>query len=820
MNWNDLPKKCKTYLIVVHVVAIPLAFVAFKGKGEYGSIWLLLTLASLFGATIGLRLPQIPSVAISMGDVFTIVALIYFGPGPALITYWVNNLATAVTEKVRAQGFGYLNTIVLHRVTFNLASCTLSIFAMNAAYRAATSIIPTSPASVIIGLTCLASVWFVVNTIAISLAICLSSGQPFLQIWKQGAGLYILNFFGSAAAAGLISQFYQRAGFSVFLLSLPLAVVIYQLYSFYIEKYQQARAHISELNKLYLQTIESMANAVDAKDRYTHGHIRRVQAYAVELAKKMGMIGENELMAMRAGALLHDIGKIAIPEYILNKPTVLTESEYEKMKIHPVVGANMLKNIDFPYPVIPLVRSHHERWDGNGYPEGLKEEQIPLSARILSLVDCYDALTTNRPYRSPMPRQQIIDLFRKESGRAYDPRVVETFIAYLDQIELAGKAVVVSDDDVWGIKKFDLDQPTAVRQLERVQPTLSYGKALSSTAEIQRQLYSIFEFTRAGIQYLTPKDVFTFMASKVSDLVAFDAAVFYTANLSEGTVTAAHVVGRDTKGLSGVTLRLEQKLTGWVAANNQALCNLPPFPDFLQCEEPKPTFQVSAIVPMNRTGTVFGAISLYRKENLKFTEEEFRRLEIIASQTAIALSTCNTTNDNSLSLFDTATGVPNGFQLYLMFDQIAMDASRYDYSLALFSIHLDNLKSIRKRWGHLSGDESVRVAAKHLSQELRETDLLVRYATDEFVALSPKINLGQAEALKSRIQDQLDHLQFAVRPDSKIAIPISVGIATFPEDGASLETLLSVAEWRMREDRELRAAVRRKVRRLSPDQRR
>src|SRR5207244_9123467 len=117
---------------------------------------------------------------------------------------------------------------------------------------------------------------------------------------------------------------------------------------------------------------------------------------------------------------------------------------YEKMKIHPSVGASMLKDIDFPYPVLPLVKCHHERWDGNGYPEGLKGEEIPLSARILSLVDCFDALTTNRPYRSPMVSQQIIELFRKESGRAYDPQVVETFIANLTRIELAGITYSVS----------------------------------------------------------------------------------------------------------------------------------------------------------------------------------------------------------------------------------------------------------------------------------------------------------------------------------------------------------------------------------------
>jgi diguanylate cyclase (GGDEF)-like protein len=254
---------------------------------------------------------------------------------------------------------------------------------------------------------------------------------------------------------------------------------------------------------------------------------------------------------------------------------------------------------------------------------------------------------------------------------------------------------------------------------------------------------------------------------------------------------------------------LEQKLTGWVAANNQALCNLPPFPEFLHCEEPKPNFQLSAIAPMNRTGTVLGAISLYRKEHVKFSEEEFRQLEIVASQTAIALSKCHTGTEETPALVDSTTGVPNGFQLYLMFEQIATDASRYEYPVAFLSIHLDDLKGIRRKWGHLSGDESVRVAARHLNQELRETDLLARYAADEFIVVAPKMDQEQAEALKSRLQNDLDHIRFAVRPDAETSVRVSIGISLFPEDGTTLESLLSVAEWRMREDRELRSAARR-----------
>jgi putative nucleotidyltransferase with HDIG domain len=298
------------------------------------------------------------------------------------------------------------------------------------------------PLSLIVSLFGIAIGWFLVNTGTLSLALSLLMNRSFWSVWQEGIALYLLNFLGSAAAAGLIYIFYERVGFAIFFFSVPIAAILHQLYHFYIEKYVQAQAHIGELNKLYLQTIEALASAVDAKDRYTHGHIRRVQAYAAKLASFLGVSEDGELLAIQAGALLHDIGKIAIPEYILNKPTVLTETEYEKMKIHPVVGANMLSSIEFPYPLIPMVRSHHERWDGTGYPDRLKEDEIPLNARILALVDCYDALTTNRPYRSPMERPQVIEFFQRESGRSYDPKVVKVFIDRLDDIEAAGQAVV------------------------------------------------------------------------------------------------------------------------------------------------------------------------------------------------------------------------------------------------------------------------------------------------------------------------------------------------------------------------------------------
>jgi diguanylate cyclase (GGDEF)-like protein/putative nucleotidyltransferase with HDIG domain len=810
--WREQSRASRLFLIGIYLAAIPFAAFCFSEPSEFSLQWVLFTIVSLCVATVNVRLPTL-SVVISMGDVFIIFILMRFGAGAALITYWLDIIVAHTAELFRRRRLGLKAKFLVHRWAFNFACCALSSWTMHAFYESIGTLPIQYPLNFIAALFSIAIGWFFVNTATLSMALSLWMNKSFWSVWREGIVLYLLNFVGSASAAGLISLFYDQAGSLIFILAVPIAIILYKLYHFSVEKYEQAQAHIDQLNKLYIQTVEALASAVDAKDRYTHGHIRRVQAYAAKLALFLGISNDKELLAIQAGALLHDIGKIAIPEYILNKPTVLTETEYEKMKIHPVVGANMLSTIEFPYPLVPVVRFHHERWDGTGYPDGLKGEEIPLNARILALVDCYDALTTNRPYRSPMDRDQVIQFLKREAGRSYDPKVVNIFIAHLEEIEAAGAAVAIRNADIWGLREVNIPT-TKARPLDKVQPTLTYGKALNAGNEIQRELYFVFEFVRANFQCLTPADIFSFMGRRLEALIQFDAAVFFAADLTKGTVTATHAVGNDTQRLYGLTLPLEQKLTGWVAANNQALCNLPPFPDFLQCEEPKPSFQVSAIAPMNRRNEVFGAISLYRNGQTKFTDAEFRRLEIIASQTAISLAKCIRDDDRPQLLVDALTNLPNGFQLYLMFDQVAMDAARYEYPLAFLSISLDDIHGIRQKWGHISGDEAIRTAARYLKSELRETDLLVRYTGEEFVAVSPRLTIDQAEGLKSRVQNELDHFKFAVRMDTEIPLQASVGIAVFPADGSDLETLLVTSELRLRDDRELRAAVKRGVRNI------
>ena len=188
--------------------------------------------------------------------------------------------------------------------------------------------------------------------------------------------------------------------------------------------------HVLQTSDLHLATIEALARAIDAKDQTTQMHIRRVQVYATGLANALGL-PDAEIQGIKTAALLHDIGKLAVPEHILSKPGPLTQEEFQKIRIHPQVGAEIIAAVPFPYPVAPLILSHHERWDGKGYPQGLAGEDIPLGARILTIVDYFDAVTTERPYHKALSYESAIGLLQARSRRALDPTLVPMFIELL-----------------------------------------------------------------------------------------------------------------------------------------------------------------------------------------------------------------------------------------------------------------------------------------------------------------------------------------------------------------------------------------------------
>jgi putative nucleotidyltransferase with HDIG domain len=269
-----------------------------------------------------------------------------------------------------------------------------------------------------------ASVYFIVNAGCIAAVISFSEGKPLQTILVDCYFWSFPYYLVGAGIASAISWFNHRFNWETSLLFVPAIYLIYRSYRLYLGKLEDEKRHVEEMANLHLRTIEALALAIEAKDQTTHEHLQRVRVYAIEVAKELGIKGA-ELEALHAAALLHDIGKLAVPEHIISKPGRLTPEEFEKMKIHTIVGAEILERVRFPYPVVPIVRAHHEKWDGSGYPFGLKGSEIPIGARILSAVDYLDALASDRQYRRAMPLDDVMQRLAAEAGKSFDPKVVD-----------------------------------------------------------------------------------------------------------------------------------------------------------------------------------------------------------------------------------------------------------------------------------------------------------------------------------------------------------------------------------------------------------
>ncbi|MBV9181996.1 MAG: HD-GYP domain-containing protein, partial [Acidobacteria bacterium] len=307
------------------------------------------------------------------------------------------------------------------QVVFNVCASTVAIAAAFMVFHLAMKLEHSS--SVSLPLAAAATTYFLANTLPVAAIIALTELQSLRKIWAECYFWSFPYYLAGASIAAMVAWLNGKLDWQISLLVLPTAYLIYRSYRLYLGKLENEKAHVEEIANLHLRTIEALALAIEAKDQTTHAHLQRVRVYTIAIAKELNVSSE-EMEALHAAALLHDIGKLAVPEHIISKPGRLTREEFEKMKIHPVVGAEILERVSFPYPVVPIVRAHHEKWDGTGYPYGLKGEAIPVGARILSAVDFFDALTSDRQYRPAKPADEVMQMLVEESGKAFDPKVV------------------------------------------------------------------------------------------------------------------------------------------------------------------------------------------------------------------------------------------------------------------------------------------------------------------------------------------------------------------------------------------------------------
>src|SRR5579884_3223107 len=320
----------------------------------------------------------------------------------------------------------------LPQTLFNVCNTAVAVTVAGQAYHS--EFLKSRHLDAALMLVVVAAVFFLMNTFPVAAVIALTDSRSLRQVWRECYFWSFPYYLLGAGIAGVISAVDRYVGWQTALLIVPVVYLIYRSYCLYLGRVADEKKHAEEMAALHLRTIEALALAIEAKDTTTHDHLKRVQVYAMEVGKDLGL-ADAELEALRAAALLHDIGKLAVPEHIISKPGKLTREEFEKMKIHPIVGAEILERVRFPYPVTPIVRSHHEKWDGNGYPDGLKGEEIPVGARILSAVDCLDALASDRQYRRALPLDEAMAQVAAEAGVSFDPKVVEVLQRRYKELE-------------------------------------------------------------------------------------------------------------------------------------------------------------------------------------------------------------------------------------------------------------------------------------------------------------------------------------------------------------------------------------------------
>src|SRR5579871_4168711 len=610
------------------------------------------------------------------------------------------------------------------QITFNLTGSALSTAFAYLAYHAVLSNHLVESKALALGIA--ASTYFIANTGSIAAVISSTEGRSLPTILRECYFWSFPYYLVGAGIAGVIGWFDEAFNWETSLLIAPVIYLIYRSYRLYLGKLDDEKRHVEEMANLHLRTIEALALAIEAKDHTTHEHLQRVRIYAIEVGKEVGLVGP-ELEALHAAALLHDIGKLAVPEHIISKPGRLTPEEFEKMKIHTLVGAEILERVRFPYPVVPIVRAHHEKWDGSGYPLGLKGAEIPIGARILSAVDYLDALASDRQYRRALPLREVMQKLAAESGKSFDPKVVEILQRRYQHLERMAQAK--SDTDPSG------PLSTAIKIERGLEPAAGFENAaaqdyagreatfLSSIAAARQEAQALFELSQDLGASLSLGETLSVFSIKLKPMVPYDAIAVYVRREEE--LIPEYVNGDNYRLFSSLRIPLGQGLSGWVGQNRKPIINGNPSvePGYLNDPSKFSTLRSALAVPLEGVGGIIGVLALYRSEKDSFTSDHLRILLAVSGKMALAIENAlKYQQAENSAITDYLTGLPNARSLFLQLDRELARCKRDNTSLTVMVSDMDGFKQINDRFGHLEGNRVLRLFAQALKDSCREYD--------------------------------------------------------------------------------------------------
>jgi diguanylate cyclase (GGDEF)-like protein/putative nucleotidyltransferase with HDIG domain len=766
--------------------AAAIAHPVFNGYGEFFCYFCVVVLTS----TLKVTLPGI--------DGTLSVSFIFLFLGILEMTY-AETLLLVVASVVVQSYWNSLKRLKPIQVIFNVSQLTVATTIAYCSFNWLGS--HTLREQRPLALACAATVYFLLNTWAMSTVISLTDRKPFRQVWVDGYLWSFPYYLIGAAIAGFVSYLNRQIGWETALLTLPVIYVVYRSYRLYVGKLEDGKLHAEEMSHLHLRTIEALALAIEAKDQTTHEHLQRVRVYAMEIAKELGL-GHEETEALQAASLLHDIGKLAVPEHIISKPGKLTLEEFEKMKIHPIIGAEILEQVRFPYPVVPIVHSHHEKWDGSGYPSGLKGEEIPIGARILAAVDCLDALASHRQYRPALPLDKAMAKVADESGKSFDPQIVKILQErYVELEKLAHEKDDTRPPKLSVDVKVERGSAPAAgfERNDEAAGNAAVGNSedfLASMAAARREAQILFELSHDLGRSLRLDDVLSLFAVRLRRLVAYDAMAVYVRHGKE--LKAEYASGDNFRLFSALRIPVGEGLSGWVAHNSKPIVNGNPSvePGYVNDPARFSTLRSALAVPLQNDSEVVAVLALYRAAQDAFTQDHLRIVLNASSKLGIMIENAAKFREAEESATtDSLTGLPNTRSLYKHLDGELSRCKRSGSPLTVLVLDLNGFKEINDRFGPIEGNSLLRMFAAALKDTCREYDYAARIGGDEFVIVAPGMPAEAIAEMSERLQKTAQDVGNEICAHR--VLTLSVGHASYPADGGDAETLLSVADTEM-----------------------
>ncbi len=802
-----MPLRTKIQVALTLLFAtLALLWAAHLGSHVWLPFWLLLA-ASILSSGMVVELPKADGV-MSVNFPFILMGLVVLSPLQALL---LAGLSIAAQSRMRVRT---LFTAV--QISFNIANAVIATACAYGTYAASHHWHMTSAPA----LSLAAVAYFLWNTGTFAAIIAPAKGESVHKLWWAEFPWYLPFYLLGASLAALTDWLAMRFGWSTAVMLIPATYTLYRAYIGQSKQLQEREHRLKDTEALHLRIIESLAMAIEAKDQGTHDHLFRVRNY-VQAVGEMLTLGKLEIQALQTASLLHDIGKLAVPEHIINKPGKLTPEEFEKMKIHPGVGAEILERVRFPYPVVPIVRSHHEWWNGAGYPDGLAGYDIPIGARILTVVDCYDALVSDRPYRKGMSSYQAMEIIRSLAGKQFDPDIVRAFerchLAAALSAPVAEKPAFTplnTEVEVWrGLAPgagFEAgSDENASTHPEGVSEDL-YGDGLDAVetlvriASASQEAQTIFEMVQAFGHSFRFDEVLSITSARLATFIPHAACALY---LKEGdAVQAVAWVGEAAKQFAPVSIPLGMGVSGWSARSGKPLLNgnaavepgCPSLPNGALA------FRAVLSFPLfDLHGQLFAVLTFYARTADCFKRHHLRILKAMEAKLALALGNALHMHRAEIAVeTDFATGLPNARRFFLQLETELESCRKSGNTLAIALCHLNALEALHERKGQSAGTRLLGLTADEFRRGVQGAEMVARMGQEEFAFLLPGLDHTE---IPKRLESISGALATASRRSGQASpASASFGVAVYPADGTNAEDLVAYASRRVHVDTQQR----------------